>query len=637
MTRTRETEREQDMAKGFLKGVLWGTGISLATLTVGFAIDGASTDGGASGSRSSLGPALERAGNRADTGSFVSVIPKDVLAPDTLSALVDETFSTAAVPVTGAATDLAETQVPEASALNGISAPATSAPSVSYTGTATLDTPATEPKLSISTDPAQPAVPEPTPQATAFADPEDTENSLPALTATLPDEPAQPQAPGVSAESSGFAPPSAQEPSPAPSEITALAPAASPEAAAIAPALSDVSDAAPLQPSQAPVNAGASLLDTVPVAEADAPETAVVTASLTDPAGIPQSPQTEQSTTAPVAAEQIVDAPDTAQQPEGGVEIDAQIAPAPDNQTASVALPEPQTLDTSALNIVQSTNAPEPRVSEQVPAGDARVKVNRLPTLGQNAPEEAVVGAEPEDPAPEAFTITAPSETPPVARYAARFDNPENKPIMSVVLIDDGTEAPGAVVDLAALRDLPYPVSLAFDALQPDAAARMATYRDAGFEVLAMVDLPQGATAKDAEVNLGVALDAMPEAVGVIEGVSTGVHTTPDAGRQVAQILAQTGHGFVTQNRGLNTVQKLAARAGVPSGVVFRDFDAKGQNAAVIRRFLDQAAFRARQEGQVIMLGRLREETVAAIVVWALEDRARTVAVGPVSAALAVQ
>jgi polysaccharide deacetylase 2 family uncharacterized protein YibQ len=87
--------------------------------------------------------------------------------------------------------------------------------------------------------------------------------------------------------------------------------------------------------------------------------------------------------------------------------------------------------------------------------------------------------------------------------------------------------------------------------------------------------------------------------------------------------------------QGLNTAQKLIAREGVPSASVFRDFDANGQDARAIRRFLDQAAFRAGQEeGGVIMVGRLRAETISALLLWGLQDRASSVALAPVSAVL---
>ncbi|MFC6759564.1 divergent polysaccharide deacetylase family protein [Sulfitobacter porphyrae] len=53
----------------------------------------------------------------------------------------------------------------------------------------------------------------------------------------------------------------------------------------------------------------------------------------------------------------------------------------------------------------------------------------------------------------------------------------------------------------------------------------------------------------------------------------------------------------------------------------------------MIRRFLDQAAFKAGQEGAVIMLG-LRPDTISALLLWGLQDRANSVALVPVSAVL---
>jgi len=103
---------------------------------------------------------------------------------------------------------------------------------------------------------------------------------------------------------------------------------------------------------------------------------------------------------------------------------------------------------------------------------------------------------------------------------------------------------------------------------------------------------------------------------------------------QVTAILQQSGHGLVSQNKGLNTMPKLARKEGVPAYPVFRDFDSKGQSATVIRRFLDQAAFKAGQEGAVIMLGRLRADTITALLLWGLQDRAGQVALAPISAVL---
>ena len=149
-----------------------------------------------------------------------------------------------------------------------------------------------------------------------------------------------------------------------------------------------------------------------------------------------------------------------------------------------------------------------------------------------------------------------------------------------------------------------------------------------------LADLPAAATPQDAEVALEVWRDKLPEAVAILEGTGTGVQGNRALSDQVTDIAQGTGLGLITQANGLNTVQKLAVRAGVPSAVVFRDFDGAGQTPVVMRRFLDQAAFRAGQDGAVIMLGRVRPDTISALLLWGLQDRAERVALAPVSAVL---
>jgi hypothetical protein len=122
--------------------------------------------------------------------------------------------------------------------------------------------------------------------------------------------------------------------------------------------------------------------------------------------------------------------------------------------------------------------------------------------------------------------------------------------------------------------------------------------------------------------------------VAVLEGPETGLQGGREMSDQVSAIMAATGHGIVWQPKGLDTAQKLAAREGVASQTLFRDFDSEGQTPSMIRRFLDQAAFRADQQGAVIMVGRLRPDTISALLLWGLQDRASRVAVAPISAVL---
>lgn len=259
-------------------------------------------------------------------------------------------------------------------------------------------------------------------------------------------------------------------------------------------------------------------------------------------------------------------------------------------------------------------------------AGDGPAIGTRVTPLTERGNGNTIVTAN----APVAAVVSLSTDpNPPLVRFAAPFENPDEKPLMAIVLIDDeksfGSEA---------LLDFPYVLTFAVNPAAPDAAEKMARYRAAGFEVITLIDLPVAGTAQDAEVSLSAGFDRVPETVAILEGVGSGFQGNRALSDQVTAIAAGTGRGLITQDKGLNTVQKLAQRSGVPSATVFRDFDGAGQTPAVMRRFLDQAAFRAGQEGAVVMLGRVRPDTISALLLWGLQDRAARVVLAPVSAVL---
>ena len=276
----------------------------------------------------------------------------------------------------------------------------------------------------------------------------------------------------------------------------------------------------------------------------------------------------------------------------------------------------------------------DPMVSEPQPETDSAEPPRT--TLPQAGSEETTAGPSigtPVVPLTERNSVPVMADEtamePPIILYGEAFSNPDNKPIMSIILIDD-EESFG----VEALANFPQPLTMAVDPSAPDAAEKMARHRAAGFEVVSLIDLPNGATAQDAEVALAASFAAMPEVVAVLEGPNSGIQGNRSLANQVSAIVEGSGHGLIMQDNGLNTVFKLAVRAGIPAGVVFRDFDGAGQSGAVMRRFLDQAAFRAGQDGAVIMLGRVRPDTVSALLLWALQDRASRVALAPISAVL---
>ncbi|MDW4497543.1 divergent polysaccharide deacetylase family protein [Sulfitobacter sp. D35] len=375
--------------------------------------------------------------------------------------------------------------------------------------------------------------------------------------------------------------------------------------------------------------------DTVPATQAPSEPQATATAPTPDlpPArtesapstGDRNPPETPDAASKPVN-EQVAEldtlpAPVPAQAPETAPEEAELTEPdAPAGEPATETADAPATLAPAA----------GPRFAGTLTDRADGVTVNRLPNLAGAAAAEADTAEADAAPAPGV-------DSPPLVQFAKAFDDPGGKPLMAIVLVDDGAPLGDEVVGIEALGRFPYPVSFAIDATLPDAAARMQEYRARGFEVLAMLDLPEGATARDAEVSVAAAFGNLPEAVALMEGTGSGIQSTRAASNQVTAILGQTGHGLVTQNRGLNTAQKLAVKEGVPAAAVFRDFDGKEQTPSAIRRSLDQAAFRAGQEGAVVMLGRLRPDTISALLLWGLQDRAGKVALAPVSAVLAPQ
>jgi polysaccharide deacetylase 2 family uncharacterized protein YibQ len=261
-------------------------------------------------------------------------------------------------------------------------------------------------------------------------------------------------------------------------------------------------------------------------------------------------------------------------------------------------------------------------------AGAEGVRVNRLPTIGGASGEETAVpevdaaATEPEEVAPDA-------ETPAILRHAVAFENPDLRPVMAIVLFHDRPVLPGAETG----SDLPVPVSFAVDAGLVEAGAVADAYRAAGREILIVPTLPPGAAATDVEVALQVNMDVMPEAVALMDLPEGGFQSEREAVAQVVAAAARTGHGLVTFPRGLNMAQQMADRAGVPARPVFRMIEAGSPEAAL--RTLEQAAFRARQEGTVILVGEAEPATVEAIRRWTEANPGSDVLFAPISAALA--
>lgn len=283
-------------------------------------------------------------------------------------------------------------------------------------------------------------------------------------------------------------------------------------------------------------------------------------------------------------------------------------------------------------------DAPEAESPEAEAEAPPTIKSDPVAPIQDQAPDVTTgrlpsIDATPDDAAEEGETPTEAAENDsPLAieRNALPFDNPEARPLMSIVLKDMGPERE----KIEGLSKLPFPVSVVVSAIAPDADEAIAFYKQAGLEVVVEANLPPGATPVDAEVNLQVQAPLINQGTAVYMAPESAVQSDAQLAKQVAEILIVSGHGLLTDPQGLNTGHKTALKAGVASGLVFRDLDGDGQTGKVIRRFLDNAAFKARQEEGVILIGRAQPDTVQALVEWSLGSRVNSVAMAPLSATL---
>lgn len=311
----------------------------------------------------------------------------------------------------------------------------------------------------------------------------------------------------------------------------------------------------------------------------------------------------------------------------------------PDSQTSDPAptapdLPPPAPVETDEALLTPApapATQPEPALvtPDAPPAPETMSPDTSLPKLvdGVTTGRLPAIGETDRQPETEA---TAASQ-PPIDRFARPFENPTAKPMFALVLMDSG--APD--LDRAKLAALPFPVTFVIDPAAPDAATAAQIYRAAGQEVVMLASgIPAGATASDLEQTFQSHATTLPEAVAVLDLASDGFQDNRPLATLVVPVLKSQGRGLLTFDRGLNAADQVARRDGVRAATIFRILDSEGEDTPLIRRYLDRAAFKAAQEGRVVVLGQTRAETVAAILEWTVEGRASSVALAPLTAVL---
>lgn len=277
-------------------------------------------------------------------------------------------------------------------------------------------------------------------------------------------------------------------------------------------------------------------------------------------------------------------------------------------------------LESGQIVVPSDPAAPQLRRGDQTTPSDDKTNVT-MPNDQTNDTSLAQVqvdAIETEDPYGKAIDL-----------YAHERVNDEGKPKLSIVLMTDELNA----IDPNLVQALPIPVTFAIDPVNPSADALLLSLRELEQEAVILADLPPQAVVQDVDIAISALVNLLPRTVGFIERQAGALQQSRDVMLHVPEVLNRTGHGLIVYEKGLNTLAKEAIKAGTPVATIYRDLDGADQNERTIRRFLDGAVFRATNSASepIVVLARLRPETMSAILIWALQERAQNIAVVPVS------
>ena len=594
----------------------------------------------------------------------VELVPPSAPRPNEMPSTVEA--PAAPVPDTGSV-EIATVTAPPAP---GEARPATAAPAADMpperTETATALTPSrlapsAQAEIGSAGAPAPVSDPPEAPAGLSGAPATERERDLAALGAPgadpLPSRSEAPETPRLQGATGSvietLPPVASEEEAPAPA-LSSDAPRVLAEApsAGIAPVAGDLSPAEPEAP-QSPV-ADVALADVVvpdaTTAEAALPEEAAALGgtSAPEPAEAPQGVELEiASADAPPAAgeapfgkspEVTAEAPEPKPAPEIALAVPSPVAPPSEAPTdpvpAAPAVVAATVPDPVAEAATEGPAAPEPEeVARAEPRDPAnRPRVNRIGTGGSAMPGVRVsrlpgIAADGESEAQDQTEAAAQPDpdAPAIERNAIPFDRPAETALISVVLLHEpGSEISGT----------PVPMTFAVAAASPEAGKLASAYREAGHEVALIPDLPPRPSAQDVEVALAVNLEMVRGAVALLDPDGAGFDANRDATAQAVTAARGSGHGILTQGQGFNSAARVAGREGVPAAEILRKIDPAMSDRAAIGRALDQAAMRARTEGEIVVLARASEAQIAGILAWALENRGSGVALAPLSTVL---
>jgi len=232
----------------------------------------------------------------------------------------------------------------------------------------------------------------------------------------------------------------------------------------------------------------------------------------------------------------------------------------------------------------------------------------------------------------------------PLQVYARPFDARDDRPKIAVVVVGLGLSRAATE---AAIRRLPPPITLAFDAYAPDLDIWAAAAREAGHELLVglpmessafpvrdpgpralLTTLPSGDNIRRMESVLG----QLTGYVGVLGQHGSAFSARSENIRPVLTALKGRGLMYVDSTEGDETVApKIATEIGLPRAFVDLVVDAEPSKAGIDEN-LSRLESLVRERAVVVAVARPYPVTVERLRAWAATLESKNLVLAPVSA-----
>jgi polysaccharide deacetylase 2 family uncharacterized protein YibQ len=270
-----------------------------------------------------------------------------------------------------------------------------------------------------------------------------------------------------------------------------------------------------------------------------------------------------------------------------------------------------------------------PKVVEQVPATVLKRAGNIL-TLGGGSsrlPSVSDAGVEPksEQNSPVVQTSIFEANSNPLVDL--------DTPYLSIILVDIGS----AGVSQADLLKQTLTLSFAVDGSRSDAGRVAVDYRTAGFEVVSLLNETEAegvSTTEDAAKIVQPYLDAMPQALAVVDAPAARLQKNRRFLGAVLASIAEDAPGILTYKGGLNTATKAVREAGVPTGAISRYLDETYSSPSLVKRAIERATIDAARDGAAILMAVATPTVLQGLAQWADTNAASKVELVPLSSAM---